>query len=497
MNKSVSARFSLWLLFILLVSLLLINNALSMSKLTLVKGSNKPLSTDFDIGKIAIGDPGVCDFVVASTRREVILSPKSRGSTNLILWDNEGQKRDSIEIVVVENIRRLAEDLRQLFRDIEGVEIKQTESKIILGGNVFSETDFNYIKEAVQGTPELIQFRISLDPEALKLLAREIEKSVQRAEITVRVIKDMILLEGFVFNKFEYTRAEKIAKTYSPARIINALEIKDKKDGRAYREAKLIHFDVKFLEIADNDFSKFGINWSDSIVAYDETVLYQHHGDDPTTSWDESKTDIFGRTEGIITGILPSLDILVRDGGAKQIANPRLICKSGEKAREVVDGGLYPVIVITQLEIKIEYHEFGIIVELEPIVNEDQSVDTKIKVSLIQIGRLIEKAGVSVPLFDLDEVETHVLLKAKETLILGGLINKKKQQEMSGLPGLSKIPLLKYLFGSKEKTWVSTQLVIFVTPTVVSAGATEVDVDVKLRKGIKMSLSLEDVFSID
>ena len=81
--------------------------------------------------------------------------------------------------------------------------------------------------------------------------------------------------------------------------------------------------------------------------------------------------------------------------------------------------------------------------------------------------------------------------------VLGGLINKKKQETMSGLPGLSKIPLLKYLFGSKEKDWNSSQLIVAITPTVVEAGASEVDVDVSLKKRLEASLSLEDEFSVD
>lgn len=495
--KRLPLSIALFLMGFLLVSFLSINAVFASGKLTLVKGSNKPLSIDYDIGKIAIGDPSVCDFVVSKSRREVILSPKKRGTTNLLLWDKEGHKRDSMEIVVVDNLRRLAENLRQLFHGIEGVEIKRTESKIIINGNVFSEADFNYIKQAVEGAPELIQFRLSLDPEALRLLAREIEKAIKRAEIKTRVIKDMILLEGFVFNKYDYQRAEKIAKTFSPNRIINGIEIKDPRKGRSFRKDKLVHFDVKFLELSDSDFSRLGINWSDSIVAQDETDMTQYWGDDPRTNINEDKADLFGATQAVITGILPSLDILVNDGGAKQLANPRLICKSGEKAREVVDGGLYPVIVVTNLEIKIEYREYGIIVEISPLVNENNSVDAKIKVSISQVGRLIEKQGVSVPLFDLDEVETNVLLNDGETLVLGGLLNKKLKEEMSGLPGLSKIPLLKYLFGSKEKAWNYDQLVIFITPRVVEAGALDVDTDIKLKKRIEMNLSVEDEFSSD
>lgn len=488
---------TLGLLMAAIVLFGLSENTFASGKLTLVKGSNKPLSTDYDIGKIAIGDPAVCDFVVASSRREVVLSPKFRGSTNLILWDSDGKKRDSIEIVVVDNINRLADGLREIFRDIEGVEVKQTESKVIIGGNVFSESDFNYIKSAVEGAPELIQFRLSLDPEALRLLAREIEKSITRAEITTRVIKDMILLEGFVFNKFEYERADKIAKTFSPSRIINALEIRDSNQGRAYRSDKLVHFDVKFLEVSDADFSKLGINWNDSILVSDTTKMNQFHGDDPTTNINEEDADLFGKTEVLITGILPSLDVLVSDGGAKQIANPRLICKSGERAREVVDGGLYPIIIVTSQEIKVEYKEYGIIVELQPIVNDNNAVDTKIKVSIVQLGKLIEKVGVSVPLFDLDEVDTHVLMDEKQTLVLGGLVNKKLKEQMAGLPLLSKIPLLKYFFGSKEKEWSTSQLIVCITPTVVEAGQTEVDVDSRLKKKLEITLSTEDEFSID
>jgi type IV pilus assembly protein PilQ len=57
-------------------------------------------------------------------------------------------------------------------------------------------------------------------------------------------------------------------------------------------------------------------------------------------------------------------------------------------------------------------------------------------------------------------------VKNQETIILGGLEQKRKQDSSSGVPFLSRIPILKWLFSSRTKTDSDSRLNIFIKPTI-------------------------------
>jgi general secretion pathway protein D len=75
------------------------------------------------------------------------------------------------------------------------------------------------------------------------------------------------------------------------------------------------------------------------------------------------------------------------------------------------------------------------------------------------------------PVFTKRVAETSVVVAENETLILGGLIEERKVREREGLPFLSRIPILGYLFGATTDAVRKTELLIMITPRLVP-GAT-------------------------
>jgi len=64
-------------------------------------------------------------------------------------------------------------------------------------------------------------------------------------------------------------------------------------------------------------------------------------------------------------------------------------------------------------------------------------------------------------------VDQVIRLREGEASILGGLQDKQEAVNWSGIPGLSSIPILKYLFGSKDHTISDDELVFLVVPHIV------------------------------
>ncbi len=455
------------------------------SSLTLIRGVNHVMSPGYKIGRTSIGDPGVCDFVVPKDRMQIILVPKGRGTTNLILFDTKGVKRDSYQVQVVPDLTRLAQDLAQLFENITGIEILIKQDRIFIRGSVYSEKDFQFVAKQVSGVSDVVVNEVRLDPEALDLLAQEIEKAIRRQEIHARVLKDSILLEGFAYSKSQLERAESIARSLSPDRVVNVIELKDQ--GRFFRDDKMVHFDIRFVSIRYTDLRDWGLDWGNTLGESKSSY----------TLTDGKTEDFDWKSEAILENFLPSINILVDEGAGKQLLNPRIICKNGETAREVVDGGEVPVIVVTNNNVSVTYKEFGIIVEVSPLVDKDDNVDVQISVAAVFPSDVVRGQGVFAQAFSKDEVKTSVILRKNQTLVLSGLLSNRLRRNFSGWPFLGKIPLIRHFFGAKRLDLNKAELVIFVTPTVLTPMDGIPEVDAKLKEKLEFDIGVEPKFSVD
>jgi general secretion pathway protein D len=76
-------------------------------------------------------------------------------------------------------------------------------------------------------------------------------------------------------------------------------------------------------------------------------------------------------------------------------------------------------------------------------------------------------AGLAQPTFNQRKIEHDIRLKESEVNLLGGLIETKETESVSGLPGLSQIPLLGYLFSSQHRERIETEVLVMLTPRVI------------------------------
>lgn len=114
----------------------------------------------------------------------------------------------------------------------------------------------------------------------------------------------------------------------------------------------------------------------------------------------------------------------------------------------------------------VQYRNTGILLEVTPHINSKNSVRLEVKqeVSEAQTNKV---SGIDSPVFLKRRAETILVVKDQETVVIGGLIQEKKDNSKSGVPFLSSIPILGYLFGGTSKNDTKTELVIAITPRVV------------------------------
>ncbi len=88
--------------------------------------------------------------------------------------------------------------------------------------------------------------------------------------------------------------------------------------------------------------------------------------------------------------------------------------------------------------------------------------------SLDSSDNVENEPAIEIPTISRQYIETEAVVRSGETVVLGGLVDASKNDEVSGTPWLSKLPLLGYLFKTEEKNESTKNILIFVTATLIS-----------------------------
>lgn len=114
----------------------------------------------------------------------------------------------------------------------------------------------------------------------------------------------------------------------------------------------------------------------------------------------------------------------------------------------------------------VQYRNTGILLNVTPHINDKGLVRMEISQEVSELSdRIFE--GITSPIFNKRRAETVLAVKDGQTIVIGGLISQSRSDNYSGVPILSRIPILKNLVGVQSKGWVNTELMLFITPHVV------------------------------
>jgi len=113
------------------------------------------------------------------------------------------------------------------------------------------------------------------------------------------------------------------------------------------------------------------------------------------------------------------------------------------------------------------YRPVGVIVEMTPRVTYEGEIILELVLENSTLGANIAVAGTSLPTFGSRRVETQLRLRDGESNLLAGLLREEDRNTFRGFPGLSRVPLLRSLFGYTETQVRQTDIVMLLTPRVV------------------------------
>lgn len=146
----------------------------------------------------------------------------------------------------------------------------------------------------------------------------------------------------------------------------------------------------------------------------------------------------------------------------------------------------------------IEYRDTGVILNVTPRVNAGGLVTMEISQEVSDV-RPVDTASATTtesqatsPTISQRKVETTVAVQGGETVALGGLITDNRTQSSDGLPYLSRLPVIGWLFGTKRDSAARTELLVLITPRVVGSMEQARQVTQELRSRLQTIAPLEE-----
>jgi type IV pilus assembly protein PilQ len=180
------------------------------------------------------------------------------------------------------------------------------------------------------------------------------------------------------------------------------------------------------------------------------------------------------------SGLAATLELLLSDSNTKILSMPKVTTVDNNTALiKVVTEDPVPSYTFNsdtgQWEISgFETIEYGVVLEVTPQINDEGLITLSVKPEVSELaGTRDFTAGgsastVQIPILDRQTTQTRVMVRDGDTLVIGGLIKDKNIDSVSKVPVLGDIPGLKYLFRHKGTQVVKKNLLIFITPIIVT-----------------------------
>ncbi len=225
-------------------------------------------------------------------------------------------------------------------------------------------------------------------------------------------------------------------------------------------------------QITLTDANKFGVDWSrvaansavDNISTNTSTAFLPGGGLGGlmfSKAFIDGASQVDATLEAISTNndvqllARPSLTVINNQEGEIQIGSQVPF----EQGESIASGGISTT--------NIGYRDTGIVLSITPQINNDGIVNLIIRQELSSVNN--SAAGVNGnPVFDNQEINTTVVVRDGENVVLGGLIQTDTENLNTGVPGLNRVPVLGKLFSYQQETTERRELFIVLRPEIIN-----------------------------
>jgi len=311
---------------------------------------------------------------------------------------------------------------------------------------------------------------VSADLDSLK--ARLHEVLPDETNISVSTANQSILLSGTVSSPAALRQIVTLADTYDPGKVVNMMSVQG---------TQQVMLSVRFVEMERTTAKNLRLNVQGNVPGAGNPAVTVVTGDSLINTVQTAATSFgFGAlTWNLGGGDLSFLfDALETKGLIKTLAEPNLVAMSGDTANFLA-GGEFPIPVAQSSSgtggngipvITVEFKQFGISLAFTPTILQDGLINMVVnpEVSSIDPTTSIQLGVISVPGIKVRRAHTTVELRDGESFTVAGLLSDDYQTSIRQYPFLGDIPIIGSLFRSTGYQQDQTELVIVVTPHLVT-----------------------------
>jgi type IV pilus assembly protein PilQ len=227
--------------------------------------------------------------------------------------------------------------------------------------------------------------------------------------------------------------------------------------------------EARIVEVTSDFSREIGIQWDLTADEHDSSSLGGIWGYDsavnlPVRNPGGTLGFQFARMFGTPLIIDARLSALESVGEGKIVSAPKVMTLNNKKAI-IKQGREIPYSVIgADGQVNTEFKEVDLLLEVTPHVTPDDRVTLRV---LITKDEIAEFSVEGVPSLSTKQAETELLVNDGETIVIGGILLSNEQKITDSVPGLGKVPVVKWLFKRDENTTRKEELLIFLTPRIM------------------------------
>lgn len=332
---------------------------------------------------------------------EILLTGLKSGVTDLRIWTSNGMQKRFLLKVTDNSWVQILEVANIVLADVEGVNAREENGVVFIEGRILREQDLPIIED----------------------LKGKMQGALKSGTVVFNVMTPKVSLQA------------------------------------------MIMLDVQVVEVRRSDLLNVGVSWEASVPGpfYEVTGAI---GGVLNFDKDESFFGFGVNKDGDpLTEIGSTINLLQTKGIARVLAQPKLVTKSGSKAKFLAGGEIPIPIRGRDGELTVEFKQVGVILDFSPVADPDGFIATKINVEVSAVDESVQVQDI--PGFTTRRTEMEMNVQAGQTMVISGMLQAEDSKAVGKVPGLGSIPIIGELFKSRDFQQKSTELVIFVTPYLV------------------------------
>lgn len=346
-----------------------------------------------------------------------------------------GGKSYRVQVIHPDKASALGE-LEKHVKTRVGLYVQLDRSRLLVGGRLYRWADWEKLASLLRDTDVSYvmkaQLNENLQTEAQAFFGKLLEKAKLPPQTLIFDPEPEVRVKG---TALAISRYEQLLRPYG---------IQVTKDETSLELEPTIKVEITVAEIKRKAAMQYGIKWP---PGYSATVY----------------------PDGLIEkSELPfTLNALEENGLGKVLASPNILCRSGKEA-EFLAGGEFPIKILNYKAQDVIWKRYGILLRVKPRADAAGRLSISLET---EVSTLDKANGVDgIPGVLTNRVSSHFDLTKPQTIALSGLLKNEEGNSSTGLPLLSRLPIIGALFSSKDFQENRSELVIFVRPSILKEG---------------------------